>query len=65
MSLNVSEAKVGRLKMAAEAYERAQLGQLNATADELRAACIDLGYERKFGLGTLDWARDWLKAHGR
>lgn len=55
-----SPQAVTRLRAAMDAYDRATLGSLNATADELRAAATACGWSWDGGVKLIKWSRDVL-----
>ena len=52
---------VTRLRTAMEAYDRATLGSLNVTADEVRAAATACGWAWDGGVPLIRWSRDFLQ----
>lgn len=61
---HVTDGKIRRLMEALIAYRQAQLGQLNATADELAAAARDCGWRDQGSGPKADWSRNFLRSVG-
>lgn len=57
MTATQSPAVLEALRKALHAYDHAELGELNATADRLNAAGVNAGYRHGEGVGLVTWSR--------